>query len=142
MFKIKQIGCGCTRRVYAIDDNTVLKVAFNDSGKAQCLRENELYKQDEYKPYLAEIIAYDENKGEITMERLHDCCYMRKDNEEVSGYFPSKLIEKVSDNVLQVGYDKESRLKIFDYGEEVFVERQVPKELKAELWQYRLRLKK
>lgn len=62
---MEQIGCGCTRRVYAIDDSTVLKVAFNDSGKAQSLRENELYKQDEYKPYLAGIIAYNENKGGI-----------------------------------------------------------------------------
>lgn len=139
---MEQIGCGCTRRVYAIDDSTVLKVAFNDSGKAQSLRENELYKQDEYKPYLAGIIAYNENKGEITMERLYDCCYMRKDNKVVQEYFPSKLIEKTRSNVIQVGYDKKGKLKIFDYGEEVFVEREIPQEIKAELLKYRLMLKK
>lgn len=135
---MEQIGCGCTRRVYAIDDNYVLKVAYNDDGKEQCEREYNLYQQEEYRPYLAEIVGYDADKGEIKAERLCDCCYMKKDNADVKAYFPESLLNNVCGKVVQVGYDKSRKLKIFDYGQEISTARTISKEQKDEMWKYHL----
>ena len=136
----EQIGAGCTRRVYA-DGEQVIKVPYNGDGKAQAAREYEIWQEEELRPYVAQIFEYNPETGIIKAERLHGCCYMRREHSEAWGYFPARLLDMIGGDLLQVGYDSAGALKLFDYGSEQCGKRELTREQKDELWKYRLHLK-
>lgn len=124
---LELIGVGGSRYVYA-DGDYVLKVPYNNCGKKQAKNEYDLFNNELYKPYLAEIIEYNEDSCEIKQERLYDCCVIRCDNEAIKNYFPTELLTIINSNGVQVGRDKNNKLKIFDYGLEPVDARTITKE--------------
>lgn len=116
--ELELIGVGCTRYVYA-DGDYVLKVPYNDCGKIQSENERRLYSNAAFKPYLAEVADYDHDTGTIRQERLRNCCIMRRKSDLIQSYFPEELLSIISGPFLQVGYDSNKSLKIFDYGLEL-----------------------
>jgi len=113
---MEQIGCGCTRKVYKLNDTTVLKIPYNECGQSQARQEYELYQNDSYKPYLAEIYSYDEVTGQIEMELLTSCGVLKKQIAIENNIFPDYVLERIDGDILQVGRDKNGNIKIFDYG--------------------------
>lgn len=136
----EMIGFGCTRKVYA-DGDYVLKIPYNDSGKIQAEKEYTLFQTETLKPYLAEIVEYDETTGKIKMERLYDCHLILSEGETAKNNFPAELLAIINNKILQVGYDKNQKLKVFDYGQEAADKRDIDKETKDMLWNYRLKLR-
>ena len=134
------IGVGCTRRVYA-EGEQVIKFPYNDAGKVQAAREYEVWQEEELRPYVAQIFEYNPETGIIKAERLHGCCYMRREHSEAWWYFPTQLLDMIGGDLLQVGYDGKGALKLFDYGSELCEKRKLNREQLDELWKYRLRLK-
>lgn len=112
---MKLIGCGCARRVYKLNDNSVIKVPYNEYGVRQAEEEYEVYQVKKYQPYLAEIFDYNRSTGEITMELLEDCGFLLKQKAIQDNIFPSYILNLIDSEVLQVGIDRSGNIKIFDY---------------------------
>ena len=139
---MEQIGCGCSRRVYKLNDDTVIKIPYNQYGLTQAQEEYDTYQVKKYQPYLAEILNYDEDTGEIQMELLEDCGFLLKKDAIENNIFPDYILDLIDAQTVQVGKDKNGNIKIFDYGSEHVpseVVRNYTKEQKDELKRYPLR---
>jgi len=104
------LNIGYSRVVYDIGDNKVLKKPYTLFGKIQS--QNEWNKWQQYKNtnLLATIYDYNENTGEIIMEKLYSCfidCTGTK----------KEYLNLIDNNGVQVGYDINGNLKLFDYGD-------------------------
>lgn len=109
------VWIGDTRVVYDIGDNKVLKKPFTQYGKQQSKYEYKKWQEHKDTNLLATIYNYNKISGEIIMEKLYDCFI------DCTGTM-KEYLALVDNNGVQVGYDINGNLKLFDYGDCVFTD--------------------